>query len=186
MHEIGCEASHWQSLGSAITMPLASFWIAAISSIWDAARLLSSLSIGLALVVVTYRLHFHPLANVPGPRWAAVSNVWDALQVRNGRVGQLAIALHQKYGDAVRVGPNEVWFNSKEAFAQIYGTVRLQRTWLEAAAESLMVAVQAHVGDSKSLIFIVCLPHAFCTILHHSQSILNRCHSCNDFDQATA
>ncbi|KAF4508220.1 hypothetical protein G6O67_004629 [Ophiocordyceps sinensis] len=34
------------------------------------------------------------------------------------------MTLHQKYGDAVRVGPNEVWFNSKEAFDQIYGTCR--------------------------------------------------------------
>ncbi|PHH83085.1 hypothetical protein CDD82_3620 [Ophiocordyceps australis] len=74
----------------------------------------------LAAAVAVYRLFLHPLATVPGPKWAAVSNMWHALHVRNGRVGGLARTLHQKYGPMVRVGPNEVWFNSKEAFDQIY------------------------------------------------------------------
>ncbi|KAM4066174.1 cytochrome p450 [Hirsutella rhossiliensis] len=34
------------------------------------------------------------------------------------------MTLHQKYGRVVRVGPNEVWFNSKEAYDQIYNTCR--------------------------------------------------------------
>lgn len=71
-------------------------------------------------VVVAYRLVLHPLARIPGPRLAAISNVWQAHHARHGRMLQLGKTLHQKYGPTVRVGPNEVWFDSSEAFKSIY------------------------------------------------------------------
>jgi hypothetical protein len=71
--------------------------------------------------VVLYRLFLHPLARVPGPKAAALSNVWYARHVRDGRMLQLAKGMHRDYGPAVRVGPNEVWFDSKEAFRIVYG-----------------------------------------------------------------
>ena len=78
-------------------------------------------SIGAALLVgFIYRVTLHPLANVPGPRLAAVSSVWLASQAKHGRLGNLGRSLHQKYGHAVRVGPNEIWFDSKEAYKAIY------------------------------------------------------------------
>jgi hypothetical protein len=43
-----------------------------------------------------------------------------AWHARNGRVRELGKTLHRKYGPAVRVGPNEVWFDSKDAFKTIY------------------------------------------------------------------
>lgn len=73
--------------------------------------------------LVIYRL-FHPLAKVPGPRLAAISNVWYAYHARNGDMLRLGKTLHRKYGHAVRVGPNEIWFDNKEAFAQIYSKLR--------------------------------------------------------------
>lgn len=75
---------------------------------------------GLLFAVVAYRLTIHPLASVPGPRLAAVSNIWHTYHARNGRMRELGLSLHQKYGRMVRVGPNEVWFDSKEAFQVIY------------------------------------------------------------------
>ncbi|KAF4961677.1 hypothetical protein FGADI_40 [Fusarium gaditjirri] len=39
-----------------------------------------------------------------------------------GRMAYLGRTLHRKYGPVVRVGPNEVWFNSKEAFHAIYSS----------------------------------------------------------------
>jgi hypothetical protein len=71
--------------------------------------------------VAIYRLIFHPLARVPGPRAAAISTIWQACHVRDGRSRELGKTLHKKYGPVVRVGPNEVWFNSGEAFKNIYG-----------------------------------------------------------------
>lgn len=74
----------------------------------------------LLLTVAIYRLLFHPLAWIPGPRLAAISNMWQGRYVRDGRTRHLGKILHSKYGPIVRVGPNEVWFNSPEAFKQIY------------------------------------------------------------------
>ena len=74
----------------------------------------------LLVAAAAYRIFFHPLSRVPGPRLAAVSNVWYAYQVRNGHAFVLGKTLHKKYGPVVRVGPNEVWFASAEGFKSIY------------------------------------------------------------------
>ncbi|KAK3942870.1 Pisatin demethylase [Diplogelasinospora grovesii] len=79
--------------------------------------ILTTALIVLAAVII-YRLF--PLYSIPGPRLAAVSNIWLAKHVRDGRMFTLGKTLHQKYGPVVRVGPSEVWFNSKEAFKLIY------------------------------------------------------------------
>jgi hypothetical protein len=100
----------------------------AISSwVSDAASLVADISLagfllGTALILsaAIYRLFLHPLSRIPGPRPAAVTNGWLAYHVRNGRMLQLGKTLHAKYGPAVRVGPNEVWFNTKDAFRLIY------------------------------------------------------------------
>jgi hypothetical protein len=73
-------------------------------------------------VVIFYRLFLHPLSRVPGPRLAAISNIWHAYYARNGRMLELGKNLHKKYGPVVRVGPNEVWFDSVEAFKTMYST----------------------------------------------------------------
>lgn len=93
----------------------------------DAASLIARLSLGglvlgtaLLLAVAVYRLFLHPLSRIPGPRLAAVTNCWLAYHVRNGHMLRLGKTLHAEYGPAVRVGPNEVWFNTKDAFRLIY------------------------------------------------------------------
>ena len=98
-------------------------------------------SVLLLLVSFMRSLFRKGLSSIPGPRLAAVSNLWYAYHIRNGRLLQLATTLHKEYGPAVRVGPNEVWFDSPEAFKVIYSkaspsstsrtmlTTR-RRTWL--------------------------------------------------------
>lgn len=81
----------------------------------------------LVLAMALTRLFVHPLARVPGPRLAAVTNLWHAHYARNGRMLELATTLHQEYGPVVRVGPNEVWLNSKEAFRAIYSEMSRRR-----------------------------------------------------------
>lgn len=70
--------------------------------------------------VAVYRLFLHPLSRVPGPRLAAITSGWYAYHVRNGRMLHLGQTLHQKYGPIVRVGPNELWLNNRDAFKAIY------------------------------------------------------------------
>jgi hypothetical protein len=79
-----------------------------------------ALSVLLLMIISLYRLLFHPLSSVPGPKAAALSNAWLAWHARNGRVRELGKTLHKRYGPVVRVGPSEVWFDSKDAFKVIY------------------------------------------------------------------
>ncbi|OAA45609.1 Cytochrome P450 family protein [Metarhizium rileyi] len=101
---------------------LVSLSIAFVGLIWRFVLLAGLGILAITLQVAFYRLTFHPLAKVPGPRWAAISSFWHARQIARGRMAQLGLELHKKYGDVVRVGPNEVWFNTTEAFDQIYCT----------------------------------------------------------------
>ncbi|CAM1510917.1 Fc.00g084300.m01.CDS01 [Cosmosporella sp. VM-42] len=95
--------------------------VVALSSLF--LRTLTTILLSTIILLVTvavYRLFFHPLSRIPGPKLAAFSSTWHAYHARNGRMVQLGKTLHRQYGPVVRVGPNEVWFNSKEAFQAIY------------------------------------------------------------------
>lgn len=70
------------------------------------ASLLTTLGIALAASVVfvggkiCYNLFFHPLAKVPGPRWAAVTRLWLFFQEMTGMSHEHLLDLHnQKYGN---------------------------------------------------------------------------------------
>ncbi|KAH7324875.1 cytochrome P450 [Stachybotrys elegans] len=94
-------------------------WQLIWSSLCAAAYLLSFILL-LLVALASYRLFLHPLSCIPGPRLAAISNAWQAYHARNGRMAHLGRTLHEKYGPVVRVGPEEVWFNSREAYKAIY------------------------------------------------------------------
>ncbi|KAK4205556.1 putative cytochrome P450 E-class, group I [Triangularia verruculosa] len=78
------------------------------------------LLISLAIFAV-YRLYFHPLAQIPGPKLAALSSAWLGRYVVAGRVRELPRKIHERYGPVVRVGPGEVWVSSVEGFRAVYG-----------------------------------------------------------------
>lgn len=71
--------------------------------------------------MLIYRLTFHPLARYPGPWLAAVTdwyNVYHCM-VRDRHLDFLR--LHEKYGSAVRYGPNRVSFCTNKAVLDVYG-----------------------------------------------------------------
>ncbi|ORY71062.1 cytochrome P450 [Pseudomassariella vexata] len=73
-----------------------------------------------AALRVVYLLYFHPLAKFPGPRLAAVSNSWYSYQWLSGRYPWALEKALQKYGDIVRVAPNELAFITPKAFTDIF------------------------------------------------------------------
>ncbi|KAI0460012.1 cytochrome P450 [Xylaria acuta] len=69
-----------------------------------------------------YSLYFHPLARYPGPKLAAISQVWFAWVWLGGRYPTIIQDAHRKYGKVVRVAPNELSFNTIQAHRDIYST----------------------------------------------------------------
>ncbi|KAG6833557.1 hypothetical protein H0H87_005208 [Tephrocybe sp. NHM501043] len=82
-----------------------------------------------------YRLFLHPLARFPGPRWAAVSDLYSAyydLVLKGALVDHLE-ELHKIYGPVVRFGPEQKLeyyyqvFNKESTFGYIDPTKAKQR-----------------------------------------------------------
>ncbi|TGJ81696.1 hypothetical protein E0Z10_g7076 [Xylaria hypoxylon] len=67
-----------------------------------------------------YNLKFHPLAKYPGPRIAAVSNIWWALNSISGRYPWIIEDTLRRYGDVIRIAPNELVFLTPQAAKDIY------------------------------------------------------------------
>ncbi|KAJ4397736.1 hypothetical protein N0V93_001971 [Gnomoniopsis smithogilvyi] len=85
----------------------------------NAAAILFAISL---IVRYTYLLYFHPLARFPGPRLAAVSNVYYGIKWFSGRYPWVLEELFKKYGNVVRIAPNELVFCGPEAYYDIYNS----------------------------------------------------------------
>ncbi|KAL4919151.1 cytochrome P450 [Aspergillus aurantiobrunneus] len=88
---------------------------------WCLAAASTILVSGYLIVLAVYRLYFHPLARLPGPRLRAVSSLPSIYSLLRGRLGFETKQLHDRYGPVVRVSPNELAFNSAQAWEDIYG-----------------------------------------------------------------
>lgn len=71
-------------------------------------------------VYVSYMAYFHPLSRYPGPKIAALTNLWKAYYVYKLVLHEKLVELHEQYGPVVRVGPNHLHFWDGEAIAPIY------------------------------------------------------------------
>lgn len=67
------------------------------------------------------RLVISPLAKIPGPKIAALTQWWMIYHEFNGDRTITIQKLHEKYGPVVRVSPTEVCFNNPEGVKDIYG-----------------------------------------------------------------
>ncbi|KAJ6570138.1 cytochrome P450 [Mycena vulgaris] len=73
--------------------------------------------------VVLYRVSpFHPLASYPGPIMCKITKLWLAGIALGGKQHLTIKELHRRYGDVVRVGPNELSFSNKSAISPMMGT----------------------------------------------------------------
>ncbi|KAF2103452.1 cytochrome P450 [Rhizodiscina lignyota] len=86
---------------------------------------LSAAVIGLCIIYavgsVCYNVFFHPLAAYPGPKLAAASRIWYCFYALQGRVPFVLSELHKKYGDVIRIAPDELSYTAVEGWNQIYG-----------------------------------------------------------------
>jgi len=69
-----------------------------------------------------YRLSpFHPLARYPGPAIAKTSKLWVSYVCAKGDLHRYYKSLHDRYGDVVRVGPNELSIRDASLIHPILG-----------------------------------------------------------------
>lgn len=74
-----------------------------------------------AASLVIYRLYFHPLAKYPG-NWIDKITEWhDVYYTFTGNRHMVHQALHEKYGDFVRINPNTLSVNTAAGLKDIYG-----------------------------------------------------------------
>lgn len=88
-----------------------------------------SLALSALLIMITSSvLHYlyttlisSPLARIPGPKSFALTKLYLAREDYNGTRTRKLNTFHKQYGPVVRIGPNEVTFNSTSALRAIYG-----------------------------------------------------------------
>ncbi|KAJ5776871.1 Cytochrome p450 family protein [Penicillium odoratum] len=69
---------------------------------------LISALLGGFIICIFKRRYLSPLSGIPGPLLASVSQLWMAKESYGDSFHRTNIALHEKYGKLVRIGPNEV------------------------------------------------------------------------------
>ncbi|KAJ5348301.1 uncharacterized protein N7506_001554 [Penicillium brevicompactum] len=90
--------------------------------------LLALLGMSIALIpiyyvgLIVYNIYFHPLSHYPGPKSMAATRIPYMRMVLKGQCPQQTLALHQQYGNVVRIAPNELSFADGDAWKPIYGT----------------------------------------------------------------
>ncbi|KIX98606.1 uncharacterized protein Z520_05907 [Fonsecaea multimorphosa CBS 102226] len=76
---------------------------------------------GLGSSIAIYRLFFHPLRKYPGPVLGKLSKFHFSYICGTGNSHRYLESLHQKYGDIVRYGPNELSFINPDDVTFIHG-----------------------------------------------------------------
>lgn len=68
-----------------------------------------------------YNIFFHPLSSFPGPIHYRASPLPHLIQEWRGNTVHKWVELHQKYGDVVRISPNQLSYINVNAWRDIYG-----------------------------------------------------------------
>lgn len=72
------------------------------------------------LSLIIYRVFFSPLAALPGPWYAAVSDFWIITHVVRMQQCRIVQDLFERYGPVVRIGPNKVAFCDVTTMRSVY------------------------------------------------------------------
>lgn len=93
---------------------------ALLLSLFQFAVYLSALGASIAIYRTT---PLHPLSHIPGPFLAKLTQLWFFRQAMLGRTRHTLQEMHARYGDVVRVGPNEISVANADAIHPIHGYV---------------------------------------------------------------
>lgn len=85
-------------------------------------QLLATTIVGAIGAQLIFSLLLTPLRSFPGPFLAKFTDLWRLYDVWTGRSEKTQTELHQKYGKAVRTGPNCVSISDPELIKVIYSS----------------------------------------------------------------
>ncbi|KAJ8517764.1 hypothetical protein ONZ45_g5122 [Pleurotus djamor] len=75
-----------------------------------------------------YNLFFSPLSAIPGPWYAAVSDLWITYHVLRLEQCKTVQALFEEYGPVVRIGPNKVAFCDMSSTRSVYSVHKFDKS----------------------------------------------------------
>ena len=81
---------------------------------------LYAFAIILTFLLITLFQRYRKLSHVPGPLLASLTDLWRAYHQNFGDHAAFSIAMHEKYGPIVRVGPNTIHVSDARAISAIY------------------------------------------------------------------
>ncbi|KAF9741403.1 hypothetical protein PMIN06_003365 [Paraphaeosphaeria minitans] len=84
-------------------------------------RAVLALLVASSIGQVVYNLYLHPLKDIPGPLLARGSLLWRFRYCMGGHWHLHIQKAHKRYGDVIRVSPNELSFASAKAWKSVYG-----------------------------------------------------------------
>lgn len=80
-----------------------------------------------------------PLKSFPGPFPTRFTNIWRLTDVFKGRCDITQNKLHQKYGPAVRMGPNILSLSDPDLISQVYTT---KNPWMKVSQPPGFIALR--------------------------------------------
>ncbi|KAF9004238.1 cytochrome P450 [Cyathus striatus] len=80
------------------------------------------------LIRCVYNLFLSPLSSIPGPWYAAISDLWISVHVLRLRQCKVIDQLFQEYGPVVRVGPKKVVFRDCTAMRDVYTVYKFDKS----------------------------------------------------------
>jgi len=88
----------------------------------------ASITFALILLRAIYNLFLSPLSAIPGPWYAAISDLWITTHVLRLRQCKIIHELFETYGPVVRIGPNKVVFRDLSTARSIYTMYKFDKS----------------------------------------------------------
>ena len=74
-----------------------------------------------------YRLFLSPLSNIPGPWYAAVTDLWLTSHIARLQQCMTVHKLFEAYGPIVRIGPDRIAFRDTAAVKAVYSVYKFDK-----------------------------------------------------------
>lgn len=75
-----------------------------------------------------HQLVISPLKIIPGPWYAAISDLWATTHLLRMQQCKSVDALFDVYGPVVRVGPNKVFFRDLDSMKNVYSVLKFEKS----------------------------------------------------------